>query len=121
VSFVRVPRNQLRAHALRGTCGPWQVDVAFAVCLSWLEIAALPAAPAPAAASAADFAPRLETHAIHAIPVALICCSPVIKPASLERRTGSLVQLGLQDPASARCGRAAFEPTEAPPVAPRET
>ncbi len=42
------------------------------------------AAPAPvAAASAAGLAPPLEGHAIHAIPVALICCSPVIKPASL--------------------------------------
>ena len=41
------------------------------------------AAPAHAAASVADPAPQLETHAIHAIPVALICCSPVIKPASL--------------------------------------
>ena len=46
------------------------------------------AAPAPvavahAAAPAAGLAPPLEAHAIHAIPVALICCSPVIKPASL--------------------------------------
>jgi EmrB/QacA subfamily drug resistance transporter len=50
--------------------------------------AAPTAAPAPvaaahAAAPAADLAPALETHAIHAIPVALICCSPVIKAASL--------------------------------------
>jgi predicted MFS family arabinose efflux permease len=56
---------------------------------------AVPAAvPAPAAAPAsaataqaavpdADLAPRLEVHAIHAIPVALPCCSPVINPASL--------------------------------------
>ena len=42
-----------------------------------------PAAAAHAAAPAADLAPALETHAIHAIPVALICCSPVIKSASL--------------------------------------
>ena len=41
------------------------------------------AAAAHAAAPAADLAPQLEAHAIHAIPVALICCSPVIKPASL--------------------------------------
>ena len=42
------------------------------------------AAPAHAAAApAADLAPQLETDAIHAIPVALVCCSPVIKPASL--------------------------------------
>jgi EmrB/QacA subfamily drug resistance transporter len=43
-----------------------------------------PAAPAPtAAAPAADLAPQLEAHAIHAIPVALVSCSPVINPASL--------------------------------------
>ena len=42
-----------------------------------------PVAAAHAAAPAADLTPALETHAIHAIPVALICCSPVIKPASL--------------------------------------
>ena len=44
-------------------------------------------APAPAAAAhaaaAADLAPQLEAHEIHAIPVALPCCSPVINPASL--------------------------------------
>ena len=44
-----------------------------------------PAAPAAAAhaAAPADLAPQLEAHAIHAIPVALPCCSPVINPASL--------------------------------------
>ena len=43
--------------------------------------AATPAAAPPyAAASAAGLAPQLEAHAI---PVALICCSPVINPASL--------------------------------------
>jgi Major Facilitator Superfamily len=43
-----------------------------------------PAAAAPAAAAhAADLAPRLEAQAIHAIPVALVSCSPVINPASL--------------------------------------
>jgi len=42
-----------------------------------------PVAAAPAAAPAAGLASPLEAHAIHAIPVALICCSPVIKPASL--------------------------------------
>jgi EmrB/QacA subfamily drug resistance transporter len=51
------------------------------------------AAPAPAAAPAtagahpaapaADLAPWLEAHAIHAIPVALVSCSPVINPALL--------------------------------------
>src|ERR1700730_2992770 len=45
--------------------------------------AAPPAAAAHAAAPAADLAPQLEAHAIHAIPVALICCSPVINSASL--------------------------------------
>ena len=42
-----------------------------------------PVAAAHAAAPAADLAPPLEAHAIHAIPVALPCCSPVINPASL--------------------------------------
>jgi len=58
--------------------------------LAELRAAAAPAAPAPvpaaaahAAAPAADLAPQLEAHAIHAIPVALPCCSPVINPASL--------------------------------------
>jgi hypothetical protein len=41
------------------------------------------AAAVHAAAPAASLAPPLEAHAIQAIPVALICCSPVIKPASL--------------------------------------
>jgi EmrB/QacA subfamily drug resistance transporter len=50
--------------------------------------AAAPAtAPAPAAAQAAapaaDLGPWLEAHTIHAIPVALISCSPVINPAWL--------------------------------------
>jgi EmrB/QacA subfamily drug resistance transporter len=45
--------------------------------------AAATAAAAPAAAPAADLAPQLEAHAIHAIPVALVSCSPVINPASL--------------------------------------
>jgi EmrB/QacA subfamily drug resistance transporter len=48
--------------------------------------AAVPAAPAAvphAAAPAADLAPQLEAHAIHAIPVALCSCSPVINHASL--------------------------------------
>jgi EmrB/QacA subfamily drug resistance transporter len=44
---------------------------------------AAPAAAAHAAAPAADLAPQLEAHAIHAIPVALPCCSPVINSASL--------------------------------------
>ncbi len=45
------------------------------------------AAPAPAtahaAAPAADLRPWLEAHTIHAIPVALVSCSPVINPAWL--------------------------------------
>jgi EmrB/QacA subfamily drug resistance transporter len=45
------------------------------------------AAPAPAAAHAAapaaDLGPWLEAHTIHAIPVALVSCSPVINPAWL--------------------------------------
>jgi EmrB/QacA subfamily drug resistance transporter len=45
-----------------------------------------PAVPAPAAAHAAapaDLGPWLEAHTIHAIPVALVSCSPVINPAWL--------------------------------------
>jgi EmrB/QacA subfamily drug resistance transporter len=43
-----------------------------------------PAAPAPAGVvHAATLAPPLEAHPIHAIPVALPCCSPVINHASL--------------------------------------
>ncbi len=45
-----------------------------------------PAAAAHAAAPATDLAPQLEAHAIHAIPIALISCSPVINPASLPAR-----------------------------------
>ncbi len=47
-------------------------------------------APAPAtaatvhaAAPASGLGPQPETHAMHAIPVALLCCSPVINHASL--------------------------------------
>jgi EmrB/QacA subfamily drug resistance transporter len=51
---------------------------------------AAPAAAADAAAPAASLAPQPETHAMHAIPVALLCCSPVINHASLPvgRPTG---------------------------------
>ena len=45
--------------------------------------AAAPRPPPPAAAPAADLAPQLAVHSIHAIPVALVSCSPVINPASL--------------------------------------
>ena len=44
------------------------------------EAAPAPAAAAPAPAPAADLAPQLEAPAIHAIPVALVSCSPVITP-----------------------------------------
>jgi EmrB/QacA subfamily drug resistance transporter len=49
------------------------------------EPAVAAAVPAPAAApvAAANLAPPLEAHAIDAIPVALVSCSPVINPASL--------------------------------------
>jgi hypothetical protein len=62
-----------------------------------LRAAAAPVAePAPAAgpapavtehatAATADPAAQLEDYAIHAIPVALPCCSPVINPASLPQ------------------------------------
>jgi hypothetical protein len=45
--------------------------------------AAVPGAGAPGAAPASGLAPHLETHAMSAIPVALLCCSPVINHASL--------------------------------------
>jgi hypothetical protein len=45
--------------------------------------APISAAAAHAAAPAVSIAPQLEANAIHAIPVALVCCSPVINPASL--------------------------------------
>jgi EmrB/QacA subfamily drug resistance transporter len=41
------------------------------------------AAEGAAAAPASSLGPRPETHAMTAIPVALLCCSPVINPASL--------------------------------------
>ena len=41
------------------------------------------AAAAPAGAPASSLGPQLETHAMQAIPVALLCCSPVINHASL--------------------------------------
>ncbi len=43
----------------------------------------VPAAAAHAAAPAFGPGPQLETHAMQAIPVALLCCSPVINHASL--------------------------------------
>ena len=43
----------------------------------------VPAAAAHAAAPASGPGPQLETHAMQAIPVALLCCSPVINHASL--------------------------------------
>ncbi len=39
-----------------------------------------PAAVAHAAAPASGLGPQPETHVMHAIPVALLCCSPVINP-----------------------------------------
>jgi hypothetical protein len=41
------------------------------------------AAAMPGAVPASNLAPQLETHAMSAIPVALLCCSPVINHASL--------------------------------------
>jgi hypothetical protein len=46
-------------------------------------VAPASAAAAPAAVPAANLGPQPETHAMQAIPVALLCCSPVINPASL--------------------------------------
>jgi EmrB/QacA subfamily drug resistance transporter len=45
-------------------------------------VAPVPAAAAQAAAPA-DLAPQPEVHALHAIPVGIVCCSPVINHASL--------------------------------------
>jgi EmrB/QacA subfamily drug resistance transporter len=42
-----------------------------------------PASAAPGVAPASNLALQPETHAMNAIPVALLCCSPVINPASL--------------------------------------
>jgi MFS family permease len=44
---------------------------------------AAPAGAARGAAPASNLALQPETHAMNAIPVALLCCSPVINPASL--------------------------------------
>jgi EmrB/QacA subfamily drug resistance transporter len=46
-----------------------------------------PVATVPAAASAAGLGPRIEAHEMHAIPVALLCCSPVINHGSLPGST----------------------------------
>ncbi len=46
-----------------------------------------PVATVPAAAPAAGLAPRIEAHEMHAIPVALLCCSPVINHGSLPGST----------------------------------
>ena len=70
---------QLRAAAAAAEAAPRAATPAAAPA----PVAAAPVAAAHAAAPAAGLAPPLEAHAIHAIPVALICCSPVIKPASL--------------------------------------
>ncbi len=53
-------------------------------------------APEPAtvhaAAPAAGLAPQLEAHEMRAIPVALLCCSPVINPASLPGSKPGLIR-----------------------------
>ena len=46
-----------------------------------------PVATVPAAASATGLGPRIEAHEMHAIPVALLCCSPVINHGSLPGST----------------------------------
>jgi hypothetical protein len=46
---------------------------------------AAPAVPGTShSAAAADLSPQLEAHAVHAIPVALLCCSPVINAPVLN-------------------------------------
>ena len=59
------------------------------------------AQPATAAAApASDLGPRPETNAMTAIPVALLCCSPVINPASLptnKPRAGQVITSGSGD------------------------
>jgi EmrB/QacA subfamily drug resistance transporter len=64
--------------------------------------AAQPAAAAGAAAAgpASNLGPGPETHAMTAIPVALLCCSPVINPASLptsKPRAGRVMTGGSGD------------------------
>ena len=58
------------------------------------------AAGAAAAAPASGLGPRPETNAMTAIPVALLCCSPVINPASLPTsrpRAGQVITSGSGD------------------------
>ena len=58
------------------------------------------AAGAAAAAPASSLGPRPETNAMTAIPVALLCCSPVINPASLptsKPRAGQVITSGSGD------------------------
>ena len=58
------------------------------------------AAGAAAAAPASSLGPQPETHAMTAIPVALLCCSPVINPASLPTsrpRAGQVITSGSGD------------------------
>jgi EmrB/QacA subfamily drug resistance transporter len=58
------------------------------------------AAGAAAAAPASNLGPRPETNAMTAIPVALLCCSPVINPASLPTnrpRAGQVITSGSGD------------------------
>ena len=53
-----------------------------------------------AAAPASSLGPRPETNAMTAIPVALLCCSPVINPASLPTsrpRAGQVITSGSGD------------------------
>ena len=82
LAIVLLPSKQrlaeLRAAAAAAEAAPPATAPALAP-----AAAATYAGAAHAAAPAADLAPQLETDAIHAIPVALVCCSPVIKPASL--------------------------------------
>jgi len=72
LAIVLLPSRQ-RLAELRAAAAPGPVPAA----------APAPATTAHAAAPAADLAPQLEAHAIHAIPVALCSCSPVLNHASL--------------------------------------
>ncbi len=81
---------QLRAAAAAAEAAPRAAAPASAATPAAVPAPAVPASAAAAhvtaahaAAPAAGLGPPSEAHPMHAIPVALICCSPVIRHASL--------------------------------------
>jgi hypothetical protein len=90
LAIVLLPSRQrlaeLRAAAAAGEAAPPVPEPAPAPAPE-PEPAREPVATVPAAASAAGLAPRIEAHEMAAIPVALLCCSPVINHGSLPGST----------------------------------